>query len=189
MGRAERNNKRRAVEAKEEIERCGRIFKSNTATGSKSRAVAMSAIGGNECRLKNQKKRPGREEQASRELLLKWKAKLGGLMEATPEVSNFGDWTESAVFCFANRSHAPAIPEIDPKKDEGERRPVVKVVVGERGSNLKAVDDMVRGVRVKGEEVWKLPRGAIRRSQMIGEGQSLSAMFDVSAARASICWR
>ena len=163
-----------------EIVSVGRVFRSDTANGSKSRAVASCGIGGNFARTeKNTKRREGREEQNRRQRKNDWRNKLAGLKEAIPIKTDWHDWKRVVVYYYGSGNHRPALPVIDEVKEHAERRQVQAFVVGEEGSNLRIEDDMMAGVRIKEESIWRIPRACIKSDKMFGKGESLMEIYNV----------
>ena len=75
--------------------------------------------------------------------------------------------------------HQPQVPAVDFGKQEKKKREVVTVVVEDERDGMVVLDDMERGVRIAGYDIWRLPRGEVRKPGMFGSGQSMMNIFNV----------
>ena len=145
----------------------GNIIKANTPSGRRQREAAMegASVG------------IGRDASGKLAKEIRFRDKVGKLKEVAPVRLGKEDIEKldrMAVFYRGSKEHRVVPP--DATKGEKVRRTVWNPVVGEAESGMKIVDS-VDGMRVRGEDIWLVPREESLRN--MGRGDSVQWIYEM----------
>ena len=140
----------------------GRIIKAQTPSGRRQREVAGTAAGVD----------GGRDAARKLERDKRFEDRMANLPEVVGKTMGKEELKElrrKAVFYRGSREHKVKLPDVD--KDKEVKREVWNPVIGEEGTGMRVIDS-TEGMKIRGEDVWLVPRresiGQLEKEEGVG---------------------